>query len=88
MDNRPYSVGEADWNGFAESVAKVIISVSSQSTWSELLKEERREAIECGEMELPTRIPGKVEFRRDEKGALNSLFEEDFVARRMFREAS
>lgn len=88
MDNRPYGAGEADWNSLAESVAKVIISTSSQPTWSDLLTHERRNAIEKGEMTLPMRIPGKVEWRRDGEGKFNSLFEEDFTARRMFREAS
>lgn len=92
MDNRPYHAGEADWNSFAELVAKVIISSSPHSTpkttWSDVLTEERRIAIESGEMVLPTKIPGKVEFYQNKKGKYNSVFEEAFVARKMFREAS
>lgn len=88
MDNKPYHAGEADWNTFSESVAKVIISTSPHSNWSELLTEERREAIESGEMSLPMRIPGKVEVYKNKGGKYNSVFEEDFVARKMFREAS
>lgn len=52
VDNRPYNAG-ADWEAFLGSVGEVFVKVRGFSSPQTLLQEERKAAVEGGELLMP-----------------------------------
>lgn len=83
------ATGSGSWDEFAEEVASIVISArldDGSEDFTRLLREERRLAVERGEMGILPRVVGPMSIRMDGEGRYNSQFEERFVARIMFKE--